>query len=231
MQVAELWRYPVKSMRGEPLDAAAVTPDGIEGDRIVHVAGARGVLTARTRHGLLGLAGSTAPDGSVRINGEPWDSASAADSIRSVAGPDATAVRYAGPERFDVMPLLVATDGGIAALGENGRRLRPNVVIAGVEGLTERTWPGRALRIGDAVIGMLKLRARCIVTTIDPDTGQQDLDVLRRIHREFDGRVALDCWVVRPGRVRVGDPVEVIDDHFEPPPRGGWIVGAPYLVT
>jgi hypothetical protein len=43
--------------------------------------------------------------------------------------------------RFDVLPLLVATDGAIAALGEDGRRLRPNVVVGGVDGW--RSGPGR----------------------------------------------------------------------------------------
>ena len=230
MHVAALWRFPVKSMRGEQLTSAELTADGVPGDRLVHVRGSRGVLTARTRHGLLGLAGSTSPDGQTLINGYPWDSAPAAAAIRRVAGPEAEAVHYAGRERFDVMPLLVATDGGIGAFGHNGRRLRPNIVIGGVDGLTERSWPGRTLRIGDAVIGMLKLRARCIVTTIDPDSGEQNLDVLRRIHREFDGCVALDCWVERPGRIHLGDPVEVVDEYLEPPARGGWIVGAPYLL-
>ncbi|MFP5488984.1 MAG: MOSC N-terminal beta barrel domain-containing protein, partial [Acidimicrobiia bacterium] len=33
MRIAEIWRYPVKSMGGERLDVADVTPDGIDGDR------------------------------------------------------------------------------------------------------------------------------------------------------------------------------------------------------
>jgi uncharacterized protein YcbX len=230
MHVEQLWRFPVKSMRGEQLTSATLTENGIVGDRLVHVRGHHGVVTARTRPGLLGLAGSTGPDGKALISGEPWDSAGVADAIRQVAGPGIEAVYYAGSERFDVMPLLVATDGGIAAFAHNGRRLRPNIVVGGVPGLTERSWPGQTLRIGDAIIGMLKLRARCVVTTIDPDTGEQNLDVLRRINREFDGRVALDCWVARPATIRVGDPVEVVDEYFEPPPRGGWIVGAAYTV-
>ena len=49
MQVTELWRYPVKSMRGERLDDAVLTDDGLTGDRIAHVYGPRGVLTAHTR--------------------------------------------------------------------------------------------------------------------------------------------------------------------------------------
>jgi hypothetical protein len=69
---------------------------------------------------------------------------------------------------------------------------------------------------------------RCVVTTIDPDTGAQDLDVFRRIRSEFDGKLALDSWVISPGTVRVGDPVELIDRDVEPEVVGGWIVGAPY---
>lgn len=109
-----------------------------------------------------------------------------------------------------MLPLLVATDGAIAALGEDGRRLRPNVVIGGVDGLVERDWPGRRLRLGEAEIDVAQLRARCVMTTYDPDTQEQDPEVLRRIVRDFDGRIALDCAVIRPGRIRVGDPVELL---------------------
>jgi uncharacterized protein YcbX len=230
MRVAELWRFPVKSMRGERLQTARLTVNGVAGDRQIHVRGPAGVLTARTRYGLLGLAATTAPDGQVLINGHPWQDRAAAELIRQAAGPQAEPVRYDGPERFDVLPLLVATDGGIRALGYDGRRLRPNLVIEGAPGLAERCWPGRALRIRDALIGVLKLRARCVVTTIDPDTGAQDLAVLRRIRELLGGRCALDCWVAREGEVRVGDRVEVVDADLSPPAPGGWIIGAPYTV-
>jgi hypothetical protein len=103
-------------------------------------------------------------------------------------------------------------------------------VIGGVEGLAERSWPGRALRIGDALIGVESLRGRCIVTTIDPHTGEQNLDVLRGIHRRYQGKLALNCWVAQGGLVRRGDPVEVVDVELPYPPRGGWIMGRPYLV-
>ena len=119
-------------------------------------------------------------------------------------------MRDDGVERFDVLPLLVATDGAIQALGTDRRRLRPNIVIAGVEGLAERTWEGRQLKIGDVVIGVQDLRQRCIMTTFHPDSLEQDVDVLRRINREFDGRLALNCYVVSPGAVAVGDPVELV---------------------
>ena len=79
-----------------------------------------------------------------------------------------------------------------------------------MEGLAERTWPGRRLRLGEVVIQVAKLRDRCVMTTYDPDTQVQDPGVLRRIVQEFDGKMALDCAVLRPGTLRIGDPVELL---------------------
>ena len=56
--------------------------------------------------------------------------------------------KYDGVERFDVLPLLIATDGAIAHIGFDGRRLRPNIVIGGVEGLEEPPGPATASGLG-----------------------------------------------------------------------------------
>ena len=117
--------------------------------------------------------------------------------------------RHDGVERFDVLPLLIATDGAIAAFGHDGRRLRPNLVIGGVEGLAEREWEGRTIRIGDVVIEVEKLRQRCVMTTFDPDTQVQDPGVLRFIHERFGGTLALNCAVATPGTIREGDDVHL----------------------
>jgi len=212
MRVAALWRYPVKSLAGERLQRSDVTTNGIAGDRGVHVRDGRNrVLTARTHPGLLRLAAVLGPDGEPRIAGSPWRSRDVAAAIQAAAGTDARLVRDDGPERFDVLPLLIATDGAIAALGIDHRRLRPNIVIEGVEGLAERQWPGRRLRIGAALIEVAKLRARCVMTTYDPDTQAQDLSVLKRIAADFGGRMALDCDVVEEGTIGLGDLVELLD--------------------
>ena len=233
MQVSELWRYPIKSLHGEPLAHAALGADGVQGDRLIHVRGNRGLLTGRTRSQLLRLRATSGPDGRPYVDGHPWDSPQAADLIRAAAGPDARLHHHPGPERFDVLPLLIATDAEINRLGHDGRRLRPNLVIAGTRATEERSWQGRALHIGDAVIGVHSLRPRCIVTTIDPDTVAQDLDVLRSINRRFDGMIALNCWVITPATVHIGDKVDVVDDApAQPPPHiGGWVTGAPYQIT
>ncbi len=226
MHVEALWRYPVKSLAGEPLESATFTSDGVAGDRLVHVQGPRGVLTGRTRYDLLTIPASTGPDGPL-VAGHPWDSAEANAFVTPFGG---RLTRYAGPERFDVLNVLVATDGQVRAAGLDVRRLRPNILIGGVEPGEEDSWPGHALVVGDVVIGMLKKRARCVVTTIDPDTGAQDLDVHRRIRHEFGGVLCLDSWVIQPGTVAIGDPARLVSTDELPTHIGGWIVGRPYAV-
>ena len=90
----------------------------------------------------------------------------------------------------------------VSALGYDFRRLRPNPLISGVIGLDERRWVGRAPRVGDTLIGVRGLRSRGVITSFDPDTGELDADVLRRIRRTFDGCVGLLADRARTGRVR-----------------------------
>ena len=228
MQIEGLWRYPVKSLAGEALPDAELTTDGVAGDRIVHVRGRRGPLTGRTRHRLLTIPAVTGPGGVPWVNGHPWNTPAATEAVQSAAGPDAELAAYAGPERFDILNLLVATDGAVREFGADIRRLRPNVLIGGVPAGAEQDWPGHALVIGEVVIGLHSTRGRCIVTSIDPDTGDQDLNIFRRIRTDFGGRLCLNAWVIRPGHIRIGDQVTLEPTQLEPDHLGGWIVGAPY---
>jgi uncharacterized protein len=210
MHVAELWRYPVKSMSGEPLREASVGPLGLHGDRLVHVRDAAGRLaTARSRPALLRHRAVLGPGDAPLVDGRPWDSPEVARDVEAAAGPGARLMASEGPERFDILPLLIATDGALAAFGRDPRRLRPNIVLGGVEGLAERGWEGRTLRIGDVTIALADLRERCVMTTFDPDTAAQDVEVLRAIRRDFGGRLCLNAAVERGGRIRVGDAVSL----------------------
>ncbi len=205
--VEQLWRYPVKTLAGERLETAELTAHGLPGDRIVHVRGPEGVRTSRRQHHLLGLHGTLDQSGRPLVDGHPWDSAEALALVRRAAGGDAELAAFDGLARFDILPLLVATDGAVAAFGRDVRRLRPNIVIGGVEGLAERGWEEAELHIGDAVIRLDSLRARCPMTTVDPDTLERDPEVLKDIGRRFRGRIALNADVLQTGVVNVGDPV------------------------
>jgi uncharacterized protein YcbX len=222
VRLAEIWRYPVKSMAGEQLAAAELRLDGIEGDRVVQAWDERGrLLTARTHPGLLGHRATLGEDGAPRVDGLPWTDPEVTRRVEAAAGRGVRLKRFEGAERFDILPLLVATDGSLAAFGRDPRRLRPNLVISGVEGLAEREWEGRAIRVGRAVVSLADLRGRCVMTTWDPDTQAQDVGVLRDIARRFDGRLCLNAAVLEPGRIAVGDEVELLGPAPRLPTKDG----------
>lgn len=212
MRIAQLWRYPVKSMAGEPLQEIEVAADGFTGDRLVGVVDPRGrVVTARNRPRLLGHRGTLGAGGEPLVDGRPWTSEEVARDVLEAAGPGTQLMRLQGElRRFDVLPLLVATDGAIEAFGHDGRRLRPNIVLGGVPGLEERSWEGRKLRAGRVVIELVDLRERCIMTTFEPDTLEQDVEVLKHIRRAFDGKLALNARVLEAGTLSVGDEIQLV---------------------
>jgi uncharacterized protein len=223
VKIAELWRYPVKSMAGEMVQSTQLDFLGMAGDRVVHVEDRYGrTITARTHPDLLGHHAILGADGEPLVDGRPWTDPQILHQVEAIVGSGARLVRDESAARFDILPLLVATDGAVASFGHDRRRLRPNILIGDVPGLAERDWPGYVLRIGTVLIGVRDLRGRCVMTTFDPDTLDQDLNVLRGIVRKFEGTLALNCYVIQGGEIRVGDPVELITSqqvaHSSPVP-------------
>lgn len=212
LYVQQLWRYPVKSMAGEALEQAELRADGIAGDRLVVVHGPHGLVTSRTRPQLLSLHATVSPAGETLVERLPVTSHEVHEMVKIAAGPEAQLAFLDTTDRFDVLPLLIATDGAIQAFGRDGRRLRPNIVLGGVDGLAEREWEGLRLRIGDAVILLHSLRRRCIMTTFHPDTLVQDVNVLRNINAQFGGKLALNCDVIETGTFARGDSAEILYD-------------------
>src|SRR5262245_2107482 len=112
MHILELWRYPVKSMAGEPLQEADLLEDGIAGDRLLHVRGPNGrVVTSRNRPRLLGHKAVLGPAGQPLVDGLPWDAPEVGARVEAAAGAGARLYRSDDGKgrRFDVLPLLVAT--------------------------------------------------------------------------------------------------------------------------
>jgi hypothetical protein len=129
----------------------------------------------------------------------------------------------------DGHPMLLANQASLRALNdwlvEGGdeavpmTRFRPNLVLGGAGPWAEDGWVGRRLRIGDVVVRAAGSCARCLVTTIDQDTGEkgsQPLAALGR-HRRFAGGLLFAIQLIPDlppggrGSLRVGDPVTVID--------------------
>ncbi|WP_417531353.1 MOSC domain-containing protein [Marinobacter lipolyticus] len=91
------------------------------------------------------------------------------------------------------------------------RRFRPNIVVEGATAWSEDDW--RQLMIGEQAFSLVKPCSRCVMTTVDPDTGVKgsDLQPLRTLgqyRRTVDGVIfGMNAIHEAPGTVRVGDPV------------------------
>ncbi len=120
-------------------------------------------------------------------------------------------------------PTSIVSDGSLAELARrsgvdhvDGRRFRMLIDLVGAAPHEEDTWVGRRIAIGEAVLAVTLPDARCAITTQHPDTGTRDLDTLRtliayrglRDGKHADFGVLAD--VVQPGRVRLGDEVNVL---------------------
>lgn len=93
-------------------------------------------------------------------------------------------------------------------------RFRPNIVVDGAAAYAEDGW-GR-LRLGDALLAPVHPCGRCEVTTIDQEfgaaLGDEPLRTLSRLRlRDGEPVFGVRYAVARPGRVRLGDPVEALD--------------------
>src|SRR5437868_14419117 len=107
-------------MAGELLERAELGPDGILGDRILQVRyGQDRVVTSRSRPALLSHRATLSPEGEPLVDGRPWATPEVSRDVEAAAGAGARLVREEGLERFDILPLLVATDGAVAAFGHD----------------------------------------------------------------------------------------------------------------
>ncbi len=230
--VAALWRYPVKSMLGEELGEAEFSGRGIIGDRDYAVAdGESGQLRNAKRagwHGLFSFAARfegevgasslriSAPDGRVVV-GDHRDR----DRLLSEAFGRGVILEDAGEEPFfDLGPVHLLTTASLERFGElyaggdfDARRFRPNVVVesdVGETGFVEDGWIGRALRLGEEVIlEVTDPVARCVMTTLAQGELPKDPKIMSTTHRYNDNHVGVYARVVRGGRVRRRDRVEL----------------------
>ena len=91
------------------------------------------------------------------------------------------------------------------------------IELEGAEAHEEDGWIGKYIALGETVLAVTKADARCAITTQDPDTGIRDLDTLRTIisYRGLRDAKYADFGVLadvaKPGRVRLGDEVMVLD--------------------
>jgi uncharacterized protein len=108
--------------------------------------------------------------------------------------------------RASLEALAPALDGAVP----DARRFRMTIAIDGVAAWEEHGWAGREIAAGEALLRGLDPVPRCVVTTRDPDAGTTDAPVLAalaQLRGKRDVTFGIWCAVLRPGAIRVGDPV------------------------
>jgi uncharacterized protein YcbX len=256
-KVDSLWRYPVKSMRGEELDEGFAGFSGVYGDRLFAFRSSASptgfpYLTAREQRRLLQYRPRFRyPDKAARpINlieaeskGANPLSADLAELVVDVETPDGQTLAIDDPALIEMLradidqkhqltlmqsqramtdcrPVSIFSLQSARQLADetgtpiDKRRFRANVYVdlASAGGFAENEFVGRALRIGSkAVVSVLERDARCMMITLDPDTGEKEPAILKKVAQAHDGVAGVYGAVMVEGIVHKGDPVEVLN--------------------
>ena len=94
------------------------------------------------------------------------------------------------------------------------RRFRANVYVdlGSVEGFAENKFVGRSVRIGPkVVVTILERDPRCVMITLDPDTGEKTPAILKKVAQAHDGMAGVYGAVMVEGILHKGDLVEVFE--------------------
>lgn len=226
-RVAGLWRYPVKSMRGEVLADIDVSWHGFAGDRRWAF-----VRNGMTQSGFPWLTIRECPDmGNYRPSFvEPTRPENSPTVVQTSAGlqydiddpalgealcPGSVRLIRQNRGIFDTFPLSLITTQTIAALGEavgtelDVRRFRPNILVeaAGDTPFPEDDWLGCVLRIGGLRMRIDKRDGRCVVIAIDPATTERNPAILRAVIDNRQSCLGVYGSTVEPGRIALGDAV------------------------
>ena len=256
-KVDSLWRYPVKSMRGEELDEAFAGYSGIYGDRLFAFrssANHKGFpyFTAREQRRLLQYRPRFRyPDKAARpinlVEAENKNAnpllADLAELVVDVETPAGKTLAIDDPALIEIVrtdidqkhhvtlmqsqramtdcrPVSIFSLQSAQQLAEetgtpvDKRRFRANVYVdlTSANGFAENEFVGRSVRIGSkVVVTILERDARCMVITLDPDTGEQTPAILKKVAQAHDGMAGVYGAVLVEGMVQKGDAVELLD--------------------
>jgi hypothetical protein len=231
--VEAIFRYPVKSMRGERLEAARLGWHGLDGDRRL------ALRRIDDRGGFPWLTASKLPDLLLFVPHAREDGAHGdlPTHIRTpdgqempVFGPDlATEVgrRYGAPVQmmqlkhgiFDEASIsVIASDtvreiGRLAGRSPDVRRFRPNVVVRSLQSVPfqEDEWLGGVLSFGEGddapAITVTMRDVRCSMVNLDPDSASPAPEVLKAVARTNQNNAGIYGTDTRIGRLAVGQTI------------------------
>ncbi len=250
--VDSLWRYPVKSMRGEELHEAFIGFSGVYGDRLFAFRSSAGVpgfpyLTGRELGEMLryrprfrhpdkavcppnlaeaesiapGLSPVFSSPAELMVDVEaPSGDLFAIDQpeLLDMLGNDTRALTLLRSERAmtDCRPVSLFGLQTVGQLGEeigspvDKRCFRANIYVdfQGAQGFSEDALVGQSLQIGSkAVISILERDPRCKMISLDPDTGESNPEILRKVALSHDGKAGVYGAVLVEGMIQKGDVV------------------------
>ncbi|MCU1244723.1 MAG: putative Fe-S protein [Acidobacteria bacterium] len=227
-RVRAIYRYPVKSMAGEPLSSAQLGWYGLEGDRRL------AFIRSGVQAGFPWLTASKLPSLITYVPLRDADDA-LPSRVRTPKGEELelrgdalraelTAAHGAPVELmqldhgiFDDAPLSIITTSAVAAVtGEAGvdadaRRFRPNLLIETADGspFPEDAWIGRTLRIGEGeeapAVAVCMRDVRCVMINLHPDTAVPDARLLKASVRINENCAGVYATIIKSGSIRVGD--------------------------
>jgi uncharacterized protein YcbX len=248
-RIAEIWRYPVKSMLGEQIEHANVGPGGIQGDRRWAVVdAASGVSLSAKRYPDLLRCRAWTSDGEVRVklpDGRELPVSSrdvgraisdllgrqvvtrSAESMATIQHEFPTAVTEGEGEPylyapkteafFDSVPLHLLTTGTLKMLQRllpasaiHRTRFRPNFLVDIDEiGFVDNDWVHKDVTLGSLRCHVIDHTRRCIMVAHAQGDLPRDMQVIRTVLKENDGRAGVALTALDTGVVHQGDAIEV----------------------
>lgn len=225
-KVESLWRYPVKSLLGESLEAIDINSRGVSGDRLYAISNSYGKFgsgkdTRRFRRidGLFSMSAQstengisiTFPDG----NALPGNSPSINSMLSQTLGQNVTLTKEAEVSHFDDGAIHILTTASLYKLheklphsGVEPRRFRPNIVIA--TQLHDRELLGKVINIGSVSLEITHSTERCRMITIDQLDLEYSPEILKTVSQDFGLDFGVYAKVLSVGSISVGDRAEVI---------------------
>jgi uncharacterized protein len=198
--VAAIWRYPAKSLRGEALEQAEITAEGLPGDRAA-------ALFVRAGHAREGKTYRGKEDDRLHLG----DDIDAARLLAAERGVDVE-IRKDGAF-FDDSPISLILDCWLDEVSAHvgypvePERFRPNFFVRTSPAFTA---PEDALNGAELLLGSARLRVRypierCVAVTYDPAGGPSDARILRYVAQHRAAWMGVYCDVLEPGRAQIGD--------------------------
>ncbi len=202
--VAEVWRYPIKSMGGERVRAVYAAPRGLRGDRRLAFSSSgapvgKPMLSGEERHRMLRCT--------ARFLFAPETDAPVEPVCVEVTTHTGERLRAAAPALMSLGTLGQLSDE--MGFPVEPARFRENILLdlPGFDGFGEDAFVGRTLRIGEAEIAIKERDPRCRIITVDPATGALLPELMKLVAREHESKAGVYGVAVVPGIVAEGDPV------------------------